>query len=168
MMIRRARISDALQLSQAHVRSMRATYDGLVPQAALDALSVDDNEARQRQAILAGDNQHFVAEADGKVIGFVVLGGKAEKDEDGRFGQLHAIYLDPTWWRQGAGRLLWERAVEETRMAGWTRLIVKTATGNVGASRFYEAMGCTVIPDSIDTRKYLGATIETVKYQLSL
>ena len=168
MIVRRARESDARQLAEAHVASMRATYRGLVSQDVLDALSVDDNETRKRQAIASSDIRHFVAEADGRAIGFAALGGKVEEDEDGQFGQLYAIYLDPAWWRRGAGRMLWETAVEKARSDGWTRLIVKTASGNTRASRFYEAMGCTVIPGSVDTREYLGSTIETVKYQLLL
>lgn len=168
MIIRRARVSDARQLAEAHIRSMRATYRGLVPQSTLDSLSVDENEERKRQQLATGGNPPFVAEAEGRVIGFAVIGDDAEEDEDGPTGQLYAIYLDPAWWRQGAGRLLWEKVIEEARSAGWTRLTVKVAAANARACRFYEAMGCSVIPGSISTREYLGTTIETVIYQLPL
>ena len=106
MIVRGAKVSDAQQLAEAHVRSMQATYPGLVPQASLDNLLVEDNAARKRQHLTEGKTQTFVAEVAGEVIGFAVLGKKIEEDEDGLVGELHAIYVDPAWWRQGAGRLL--------------------------------------------------------------
>ena len=150
------------------MRSMQATYSGLVPQSALDNLSVEDNAARKRQHLTEGKTQTFVAEAAGEVIGFAALGNKIEEDGDGLVGQLYAIYIDPAWWRQGAGRLLWDRVVKCARRTGWTKLLVEVATGNTRACRFYEAMGCVTDPSSVKTREYLGATVETVTYQLKL
>jgi GNAT superfamily N-acetyltransferase len=147
---------------------MQATYRGLVPQSALDGLSVEDNEARKRQQLTEGRTQTFVAEVEGQVVGHASLGSTAEEDEEGLVGQLYAIYIDPAWWRQGVGRLLWSEAVKRARSAGWAKLLVKTATGNARASRFYEAMGCVADPSSVTTREYLGATVETVTYQVRL
>jgi len=147
---------------------VQATYRGLVPQSALDSLSVEDNEVGKRRQLTEGRTQTFVAEVAGQVIGNAVLGNTVEEDEEGLVGQLNAIYIDPAWWHQGAGRLLWDEVVKGARRAGWAKLLVKTATGNTRACRFYEAMGCVVDPSSVKTREYLGATVETVTYQLRL
>ena len=168
MIVRRAEVSDAPQLAEAHVRSMQATYVDLVPQATLDNLSVEDNEVRTRQHLTEGITQTFVTEAVGEVIVFAVLGNTTEEDEDGLVGQLYAIYVDPAWWRQGAGRLLWDKAVKCARRTGWAKLLANVVTGNTHACRFYEAMGCVTDPRSVKTGEYLGATVETVTYQLKL
>jgi len=168
MIVRRAEISDALELAEAHVRSMQATYPGLVPQSALDNLSVMDNAARKRRSIAEGNTHTFVAEEAGEAIGFASLGDRGEKGRDGLVGKLHAMYIDPAWWRQGVGRQLWDKVVECARRAGWATLLVKVATGNTRARRFYEDMGCVPDPSSVGTREYLGATVETVTYQLRL
>ena len=138
------------------------------PTPALDDLSVEDRAARKRQHLTEGKAQTFVAEVEGEVTGFAVLGNRIEEDEDGLVGHLFAIYIDPAWWRQGAGRLLWDKVVECARRAGWARLLVEVATGNTGACRFYEAMGCVADHSTLSTRAYLGTTVETVTYQLTL
>lgn len=168
MIIRRAQIADASQLAKVGVNSIRATYERLVPNSVLESLSIKDNETKVRQQIAEGRRQMFVAEADRRIIGFATLGDKVEKEEQGLTGQLYAIYLDPKWWRCGAGRLLWNEAMACARNLGWTRLRVKTATGNTRACRFYEAMGCMADVTSIKESDYLGVTVETIQYLLVL
>ena len=108
MITRRAEISDARQLAEVHVRSMRATYPGLVPQSALDDLSVEDRAARKRQHLTEGKAQTFVAEVEGEVTGFAVLGNRIEpggvRGPDGccgtRWWSAHAVLGGQgCWWK---------------------------------------------------------------------
>ena len=171
VVIREARLSDARQLAEAHVRSMQATYPGIVPQETLDALSADENVKAKRQSLQSlaeGGGCMLVAQVDGRVVGHARIGDRTEEAEEGLVGQLYSIYLDPDWWRQGIGRQLWDEAVRVARQSGWKKLRVKTAAANEGASRFYEAMGCTLEPDSQGTMEYMGTTVETVRYELAL
>ena len=168
MIVRRAQITDASQLAEVSVNSIRATYERLVPNSVLESLSIKDNEAKFRQRIAEGHSHMFVAEAYSQIIGFATLGDKVEKGEQGLTGQLYAIYLDPKWWRRGAGWLLWNEAIGCARSLGWIRLKVKTATGNTRACRFYEAMGCVANVTSIKESDYLGVTVETIQYILVL
>ena len=54
---------------------------------------------------------------------------------------------------KGVGRALLERALEEARSAGVTRVILATATADVGNLRFYQRCGFRmthVVPDAFD------------------
>lgn len=100
-----------------------------------------------------------MAEVDGRIVGLAHMGGQPEAIDTGAAGQLNAIHLDPSWWRRGVGSQLWD---------GWSRLRVTTAAANESASRFYEAMGCSLRPGSASTLAYLGTTVTTVQYELEI
>jgi GNAT superfamily N-acetyltransferase len=78
-------------------------------------------------------------------------------------GHLHAVPREAEVWEvtntavaesargQGVGRALLERAVDEARTAGASRVIVATATADVGNLRFYQRCGFRmthVVPDA--------------------
>ena len=77
-------------------------------------------------------------------------------------GHLHAVAREGNAWEvtntavvasargEGIGRALLERAVDEARAAGATRMILATATADVGNLRFYQRCGFRmthVVPD---------------------
>jgi hypothetical protein len=47
-------------------------------------------------------------------------------------------------------------------------MLLKVASLNSGACRFYEAMAAVADPKSLRTTQYLGAPVETVTYELQL
>jgi GNAT superfamily N-acetyltransferase len=78
-------------------------------------------------------------------------------------GHLQAAERDPEVWEvintavaehargHGVGRALLDRAVEEARTAGASRVILATATADVGNLRFYQRCGfrmTRVVPDA--------------------
>lgn len=77
--------------------------------------------------------QVFVAERDGSLLGF-----SAVLDRDDGQTELDGLFVEPTEWRTGAGRLLVERAAEYARAhsSQWLHVI-----GNPHAEGFYEACG---------------------------
>lgn len=158
-------------MAEVHVRSLQATYPGIVPQGILASLSVDEHATRLRPLLESpneGGGWRLVAEVGGRIVGQAHMGDRTEETAEGVIGQLYSIYLDPDWWRRGIGRQLWEGAVELARRQGWSKLRVKTAAANESASRFYEAMGCTRVPGSDNTMEYMGVTVDTVRYELLL
>ena len=88
---------------------------------------------RQRFAERLGhrDRALLIAEEDGDPKGFVSFGE----------GEIHALYVDPSRWRQGIGRALLERALEELRCAGHEDATVWSIAVNDRATAFYEANG---------------------------
>ena len=168
MIVRRAHIADASRLAKVNVNSIRETYGHLVPSSVLESLSFRDYEIKFHQRIVEDRWHLFVVDTDGQVIGFAALGDEVEKEEQGLAGQLYAIYLDPKYWRRGAGRLLWNETMAYARQLGWTHLRVKVGTGNSRARQFYEAMGCVADETSVEETAYLGVTLEPIQYMLVL
>jgi ribosomal protein S18 acetylase RimI-like enzyme len=80
----------------------------------------------------------LVAEDDGRVVGFALL-GPAQDPDDG--GQLYAINVDPDHWGMGAGRALLAAAQAELARLGYAEAVLWVLPGNARARRFYELAG---------------------------
>jgi len=89
-------------------------------------------EAVDLPAAQIADRSVLVAEADGRVAGFiVVLPSGAEAEIDG-------LFVEPELWRRGIGRTLMAAGEEAARRLGITRLCVIAAPE---AEAFYAACG---------------------------
>lgn len=168
ILIRPAGIGDAQQIAEVRVRSWQSAYQGLIPQATLDNMSVEDEAQRQRRWFGEGRAYVLVAEMDGKVVGIATVGKIAEEDHGGPAGQLFGLYIHPDHWRCGVGRSLWPRIVEHARGMGWSWLFLGVLTQNDRACRFYEAMGGRADCASIKTIQIEGSPAETVRYWFPL
>jgi GNAT superfamily N-acetyltransferase len=84
----------------------------------------------------------FVAEIDGRVVGFATV---LSKDAQG--AELEDLFVEPDEWRKGIGRRLLEEAVRRAVGAGARRLRV---AANARAQHFYEACGFQVIGEVSD------------------
>ena len=115
MPIRQAEGQDADGLATVHVRSWQHAYAGLVPQAHLDALSIEKHAASWRKALLAGDPRVSVALQQNSVAGFVTRGQTRDDDLGADASEVGAIYVSPEYWHQGIGRSLWERACQDAK-----------------------------------------------------
>jgi GNAT superfamily N-acetyltransferase len=90
------------------------------------------------------DNETWVAEAGGRVAGFV----NVVFDPAGRSGEIHMIAVDPRVQRRGIGSFLTERALEEMRARGIDLAIVATGgdPGHAPARATYDKAGFTPVP----------------------
>jgi N-acetylglutamate synthase-like GNAT family acetyltransferase len=75
----------------------------------------------------------FVAERDGVVAGFSAVLPR----DDGQM-ELDALFVEPSMWRQGIGKVLLDRCVEAARAHGAVALHV---VGNPHAEGFYRSCG---------------------------
>ena len=144
-LIRPATPEDARPIAEVHVASWRAAYRGLLPDAYLDRLSVDEREAQRREHLddPSGEWGTLVAEEDGRVIGFVTFGPTRDDDAPPGTGEVPAIYLDPAVVGTGIGRDLFAEATDGLRRAGYTRATLWVLEANERARRFYEKAGWT-------------------------
>jgi len=98
----------------------------------------------------------FSALVDGNRIGAAIVAQKTPDFEmlQGRndLAVLVDIRIDPTYQGRGVGRKLFHAIAEWATDQGCTQLIVETQDINVGACRFYSAMGLTI--QSIDPDGY--------------
>ena len=137
-------MEDAPAIAGVHVRSWQAAYRGLLPDGLLARLSVSEREAMWREAAggRAGPGALFVAEREGRVLGFCAL-SEPTRDEDEPEGvaELGAIYIDPQAWRSGAGTELMKVALAHLRSAGWREVTLWVLQTNQPALDFYARFG---------------------------
>ena len=94
--IRPAQPTDAAAIAQVRVDAWRATYRGMIPDAYLAAMKVEESAALWDKVLTAAPNttSAFVAERDGGVIGFA-SGLMLSEPKHGMDAELTAIYLRP-------------------------------------------------------------------------
>jgi GNAT superfamily N-acetyltransferase len=146
IVVRPATAADASAIARVRIDTWRTAYRGLVPDAYLDAMDVEQSVALW-QRVLDADAPNatvFVADHAGEVIGFAAANRLAEP-RHGLDAELSAVYVRREWQRAGIGRQLVLAAARAQRASGATGLIVWSISGNKPARAFYEALGGTVI-----------------------
>ena len=146
MHIRPAVAADARAIAEVQVATWKTTYRGMIPDATLDNLSVDEREPRWRELLsTAGEVMLVGCDADGAVVGFAA-GGAERTGQLGCDGELHAIYLLERVQRRGLGTLLVRQLVRELRSRGFTSMALWVLAAN-SFRRFYDALGGKVISE---------------------
>lgn len=141
MRVRSAKTKDAKEIARIAVESWEAAYRGHIPDAVLNAQSVELRTVFWRDRLSESRGRVFVAEKDGSVIGFCDLIPTRDKDVGSPVGEIAAIYVLSQHWRQGAGRALCHRALAEARRQGYAVVTLWVLESNDSARHFYEAMG---------------------------
>jgi GNAT superfamily N-acetyltransferase len=124
--IRPATFDDARALAVVHVASWRAGYKGLVPDAYLAQLSVDQRAAMWTRLLVDDASTVLVA---GEIDGFVAF--------EPATAEIRALYVAPRRFRTGIGTRLLEAA--HAQLGGSTALWV--LEGNEPAFAFYARHG---------------------------
>lgn len=166
--VRRATPADAQAIAENHVASWQVAYRGFYPDTVLDHLSVAERRALWEPRLAGHQHTIWVAEKDGRVIGF--LSACPSRDDDLRppaFAEIAAVYIHPASWGTGCGHALCQAAFEHFRSTPAQTVIVWVLTANTHARHFYEGLGFT--PD--DGRKEItlfSVTLPEMRYRLSL
>lgn len=140
--VRETVIDDAATIARVRAESWRATYRGIVPDAYLDGIDVDEWAVRQRRAMeqQPADLVALVAEVRGDVVGWVV--GGPNRDATYHYtGELYAIYLLPEYQRVGIGTQLTVAIAQWLASQEFDSMILWVLEANHPARRFYEAIG---------------------------
>jgi GNAT superfamily N-acetyltransferase len=153
--------SDADGIACVHVQAWRESYRELIPQATLDALSVEKRAAQWRHTLGNPDRSTFVAEVDGTVCGFASGGGILWSGLS-TGSEVSALYLLDTAKRRGVGRALFQAELTALAGRGFTSAGLWVLTGNGPARRFYEAMGGRAAENRIDTMG--GLALDEISY----
>ena len=138
MEIRRASVSDAAGIAAVHVDTWQAAYQDVFGAERLAGIDTPRRVAGWTRALEEGE-PIFVADGDGRVVGFVSL----------RACELRAIYALPETWGSGAGPALMR------------------AADNPRARRFYEREGWD-IDGARKEDEFLGVRVAEVRYRLTL
>jgi len=135
--VRAATGADADAVARVQQETWRVAYAHVFPAEGLGEDFIDVERWRRRLIDPPPGWSTFVAERDGRLVGFSSVG--PSRDEGG-IGELYAIYVDPPEWSTGAGRALLERS--EQRLAEeYHEATLWVLEDNPRARRFYELAG---------------------------
>ncbi|GAC1351745.1 MAG: GNAT family N-acetyltransferase [Polyangiales bacterium] len=159
-MVRCVLPSDAEAIACVHVAAWHAAYRGLMPDAVLDAVTLESRIARWKQNLTAPNPALHTAvlEREGRVIAFASSGPNRDQPgqlEPGRdqfqhnkpesterqCGEVWALYAHPDSWGTGAGRVLLADALVHFERGGFQVVMLWVLEGNARAIRFYERAG---------------------------
>ena len=144
--IRPAIAEDAREIAQVRVNAWRATYKGMIPDAYLAAMSVDQSAALWQRVLGAASKKAsvYVAANGAEVSGFAA-GNLLPEPKHGLDAELTAIYLRVDCQRAGIGRRLVAAVAAAQRAQGATGLLTWVIAANKGARAFYERLGAELL-----------------------
>lgn len=145
MKIRKATVEDARGIATVQVKTWRTTYQGIVPDEYLDAMSVDGQAERFEIGLRNSEKNgtfYVVAEDEKKqVVGFIGGGESRHKEKYPNYdGELYAIYLLKERQEKGVGSQLVYTLVEGLKGQGYKQMLVYVLAENPAKS-FYKALG---------------------------
>jgi GNAT superfamily N-acetyltransferase len=159
--VRPAQASDAGPIAALQVRSWKAAYRGIAPDAFLDDLTEDawlERWTEQLSTPRRGAVHQLVStEAPDRPPCGVAVCGPAMEPTAGLTGQLYVLYADPEKWGRGHGAALLRRVHELLVAAGHTGALLWVAAGNDRSIRFYEQHGW--VRDGQTQREAVAGTI---------
>jgi ribosomal protein S18 acetylase RimI-like enzyme len=161
MLVRPFQDEDLEQVGLLHSRSRQAAYAGLVPAAALAAVTPEAQVEVWRRRVNRDSGSVFVAENEGALVGFASLLITSEGCE------LDAIHVDPRHAGAGVGSALLRAAVEHARSRSIDRLHLHVIGDNERAQAFYRRAGWELTGPA-GTHDIGGAEASVVRYELAL
>jgi len=168
VIVRRATPADAPAIAQVHVASWQSAYHGFFPPSVLDHLSVADRQALWGPRLASGSHSIWVSAEGEGVTGFISACPSRDADlPPPATAEIAALYVDPSAWGTGCGRVLCEAAFAHMRLTAAETVTVWVLAGNAHARHFYERLGFA----SDDTRKDItlfNVTLPEVRYRQSL
>lgn len=142
---RRGTADDIQAISDAYIRSVRGSYQDILPADYLDGLTVEKRSEvfADRWAANIESYGLLIAEheSDG-VIGFVDFAERGEADSS--HGYIFSFYFVPEFQRRGLGRLLFRDCLRELRNRSYGAVFLDTFETNPSRP-FYDKMGGVVV-----------------------
>ena len=167
--IREAEPKDARAIAEIHVRAWQDAYRGQLDDDYLDELKVEDRLEMHQRALESPPAEYrmWLAEEDGRAVGFAVTAKSEDADAEDRTAELYAIYLEPDRVGTGVGRELFAHAIDDLRERGFRTATLWVLETNEGARRFYEIAGWK--PDGTVTSERVDCEMRpTVRYRVKL
>lgn len=139
--IREARLDDADGIARAHTASWRTSYRGILPEAVLAQIDVDQRASSWRRVLCDRSKLVLVAYdvTHRDIVGMCDAG--ASRGDTGYAGEIYRFYLEHHARRHGLGREMFESVTDWLRAHERRSLIIWVLDTNHHARRFYEAMG---------------------------
>ncbi len=157
--IRKAEKEDVRQIAEICVEDWQIAYRGIIDDAYLDSLSVEDRYAREINRY-----QNCVAAADGdEVLGYAWLEAAADEPAD---CEVIALYVRYARRNNGIGKRLMRYAIGHFREIGRKRMIIWCLKDNRESRGFYEKAGGILFRTA--SHNWGGKEYEMVSYLYDL
>ncbi|MFQ3536304.1 MAG: GNAT family N-acetyltransferase [Aggregatilineales bacterium] len=142
VVIRPAQLKDAYGIGVVHLDTWRSTYTLLVPDGFLDQFNYSEREQtwRARLSNTQASQHVFVAEMEGRIVGFA-SGGSSRTDDQPYTAEVYALYVLEAFQRRGIGVQLVAALAERFAAEGHTHMIIWVLSENRNGRAFYEAIG---------------------------
>jgi ribosomal protein S18 acetylase RimI-like enzyme len=149
LVLRPARSNEAAPIAQLHLDTRVATYTGRIPQAVLDADSLERRVAAWTERLADPLRRIFVAEEAGRLVGLACAGPMPERpnghDPLPAFdAYLYSLYVDPAQHGRSIGRKLL-RQIAERLIADGRHAMALHTVGTNPARGFYEHLGARLV-----------------------
>lgn len=157
--IRKMHHEDIKQVLDVAKTNWNATYEGIIPlEVQENFLKSAYNDERMKQRLER--SFLFVAEVEGKVVGFANF---SPVREDGTV-ELGAIYLYPEKQGKGMGSALLQKGIKD--IDGVKEIYINVEKDNKIGKTFYEAKGFEVVKEFDD--EFDGHILKTVRMVLKV
>ena len=166
--IRRALCDDAEAIARVHIDSWRAAYRGLMPDSVLDGLSVERRSSEWRAWLALPEISTFLVTKSGSLVGFCTLIPSRDEDAGPNVAEIPAIYVHPSFWRQGIGQFLCAKTIEEARKREFAAVTLWVLDSNRKAIKFYESIGFCVDGKTKTDTELTGTPLHEVRFRLEL
>jgi GNAT superfamily N-acetyltransferase len=140
-LVRPALTADAEEIAALHVTAWRETYRGILPDAMVDGLTMEEALASWQAALApASDQSAFVGgDVNGRLVG-IASGCRSNEPSAPGAGVLDKLYIVKAGQGLGLGRRLLAAVAEALHAQGHPEMIVVVHADNP-AAYFYAAMG---------------------------
>ncbi|MGD3109466.1 N-acetyltransferase family protein [Streptomyces sp. YGL11-2] len=159
--------ADIEVVSTIRVQGWQAAYAGIVPQAYLDAMTVECDASQRRQLFShpRRKSRDLVALDDRGPVGWICFGPcRSEISGLGQVGEVYALYVSPDLVGQGIGRRLLGEAHAQMKRQGFEASALWVLCDNQRARRFYERAGYQADGATQDD-VYDEITLSELRYQ---
>ena len=140
-----------------------------MPDAILDALDADKRAIFWNNHLATESHGTLVVESEKAIIGFCDLVPSRDKDSNpGEVAEIAAIYVQPGYWRKGAGGALCRFALRATRFQKYLSVTLWVLASNLAARKFYEAMGFSLDGATKVEQSSNNYELHEVRYRISV
>ncbi len=166
--IRKATSEDAAGIAKVQVETWKTAYKGLMPDDYLNSLSAESKTAKWKEGIGdPKDKTYLVAELNGEVVGFCIVGPTRDEDANKEIGELYAIYVLKSHAGNGIGSKLMTNGLEILVNQGFKEATLWVLDTNSETRKWYESKGWTEDGKTkIDSKR--GFDLHETRYRYSL
>ena len=171
VVVRQARRTDARAIAEVSVASRRWSYREVLPEADLDALSVEQVTAdfTEELAELPPGSAVYVAELARRIVGYAYVLPSPDDNAPAGTSELGSLYVTEDAAGTGVAHALMDAAIEQAHAVGQGVLTLWVRRENGRARRFYEKQGMR--PDGAERSRphdVLPTEMHEIRYRMSI